>query len=90
MVVKLRKLEMFILQFTYTVDMAKNLGQPLFQDYSAIGRFIGFSVRFTWMLIGGTLSLITIIPLGIFLLIFALLPIIAIIQIPLSLLGIAS
>lgn len=80
-VVAARKVEMFLLMYTNTLDMARNLGQPMFQDYSFYGKIIGFVIRFTWMLVGGLIVAVAVIPLTVIGLIYALLPIIIPLQV---------
>lgn len=72
---------LFILEYTNTLPMAQNLFVPLFQDNTGIGRVIGFAIRITWVWFGGMASAVFILPLGIVLLVYALLPIIFIIEI---------
>ena len=57
----------FLLNMLNVPPMLKNLFQPLYQDYTRMGRIIAFPIRFTWVVIGITLEL-ALLPL--FLLVF--------------------
>ena len=86
MLYRVRRWELFLLMYTNTLPMLRNLNQPLFQDYSRIGKAIGFVIRLIWVILGGTVVLLLMIPLLALVLVYALLPILAIGQILLALL----
>jgi hypothetical protein len=85
LVIKLRKFEYTLLSATNTLDMLKNIGKPLYQDYTFVGRAIGFSIRSVWVVVGFTVFLVALIPIIIIVAAFALLPLLVIIQIALGL-----
>ena len=64
----------FVLEYTNTLSMARNLTVPLFQDNSSIGKIISLFIRATWVWIGGMVSAFLIIPLLLGLLMLVLLP----------------
>lgn len=67
------------LNLTNTLPMAKHISDPLFQDDSGIGKSFGFIIRFIWIGIGSSISVIVTVPFlifGIFLLVLPLLPLI--------------
>lgn len=47
---------MFMLQYTNTLVMAQNLGTPLFQDNTGVGKMISWVVRIIWVWGGGMVS----------------------------------
>lgn len=42
----------FLLNILNVGPMLRNLFQPLYQDYSRMGRLIAFPIRFSWVLFG--------------------------------------
>lgn len=52
MVGKVLETWIFILNILNVGPMLKNLFQPLYQDYSRMGRLIAFPIRLTWVLFG--------------------------------------
>jgi hypothetical protein len=71
----------FILEYTNTLTMARYLTVPLYQDMSRMGRLVGLVIRGTWVWFGGMLSVVLSLPLWIFLVIYAALPVIVIAEI---------
>ena len=71
----------FILEYTNTLTMARYLTVPLYQDNSRIGRVVGFVIRGTWVWFGGMASVLISIPVWVFLIIYAALPIIVLAEI---------
>lgn len=71
----------FMLNKTRSLPMAQNLFKPLYGDTSSTGILIGIPIRFFWMMGGGILSTLYIIPFVLFLLLFATLPLVPVIQI---------
>lgn len=77
------------LNSTNTLSMAKNISAPLYQDNSSLGRSLGFILRFFWIAVGSSTSLIWIIPnlvIGIFLTFMPLIPIVQLFRFILSIL----
>lgn len=68
----------FLLQYTNTLPMAQNLGKPLYQDDSGIGRLLGVVIRGGWVWIGGILSVLMAIPFSLILVVNLVLPFAAI------------
>jgi hypothetical protein len=68
----------FILIYTRTLPMIRNIYKPMFGDNDLIGRLIGFFIRFWWSLFGLIISLVYITPFVIAFIIFILLPLIPI------------
>lgn len=48
----------FLLGVLNVSPMLKNLFQPLYQDYSKMGRLIAFPIRLTWVLFGAGVGFI--------------------------------
>lgn len=61
--------------------MVRNFGRPLYGDTSPAGRLMGFFIRFWWIIFGGVISIIFIIPFIAGLLVSIVLPFIPIYQI---------
>jgi len=53
----------FVLGKLNVVPMLTNLFQPLFQDFTKVGRLIAFPIRSIWVLIGSSIQIIVTIPL---------------------------
>lgn len=68
----------FIMDSTGTISMAQNINTPMFQDESPIGRTLGKFLRVMWVWLGGMLSILLILPISLFYLIYLSLPFIAI------------
>lgn len=60
---------LFLLNLLNVPPMLKNLFQPLYQDYTKLGRIIAFPIRFTWVVFG---LLIELALLPVFLFVFVL------------------
>jgi hypothetical protein len=86
LIIGLRKIELTLLRATYTVDMIKNFNQPIYQDFSTIGRMIGFVIRGVWIIGGLIIMLVAMIPFTVVAAIYALLPFIVVSQVVLGLL----
>ncbi|MCA9379251.1 hypothetical protein KC640_02375 [Candidatus Dojkabacteria bacterium] len=80
----------FVLEYTNTLTMARNLTLPLFQDNSGIGKMLAILIRGTWVWLGGMFSAVIAIPLLILFVILVFLPLITLWQIVWGLLQILS
>jgi hypothetical protein len=80
----------FNLEYTNTLPMARNWNVPLFQDTSGAGKFISIIIRSIWVWVGG--MMVVILSLGplVALAVYALLPLLVLVQLLLSLIGIFS
>ena len=71
------------LNLTNTLPMAKHISDPLFQDDSGLGKSFGFIIRFLWIGVGSSISVVVTIPFllyGVFLLILPFVPIIQLVR----------
>ena len=48
----------FLMNMLNILPMLKNLFQPLYQDYTRMGRLIAFPIRFTWVFFGLVIELL--------------------------------
>lgn len=48
----------FIMNMLNVTPMLRNLFQPLYQDYTRMGRLIAFPIRFSWVLFGTLIGLV--------------------------------
>lgn len=63
------------------VPMLSNLFVPLYQDYSAIGRFISFMIRLVWSFFGIAIFLIVGVPILALMALYLIAPIFSIYQV---------
>lgn len=68
----------YYLHITRTLPMLQNIFYPLFGDNRWSGRFVGFFIRFWWIIIGGIITTIIMIPFVIYTVAFIALPIFSI------------
>ncbi len=52
----------FVANYTRTLPMFLNLAKPLYGDKSAAGRFMGIFIRFNWVIFGGAITALIVIP----------------------------
>jgi len=70
----------FSLAYMNVVPMLRNLFQPLYQDYSFVGRVVAFPIRLGWVVGGSLIQLVITVPVIFAFLIYLILPILPIIQ----------
>jgi hypothetical protein len=71
----------FLLEYSSTLPMARNLTVPLFQDSTGIGKLISFFIRGLWVWVGGIICVLIAIPLLAAVVVFAALPLVIIFQV---------
>ncbi|HRN86719.1 MAG TPA: hypothetical protein PKU78_02785 [Candidatus Dojkabacteria bacterium] len=69
---------MFLMNLLNVPPMLKNLFQPLYQDYTRMGRIIAFPIRLTWVLMGLFIELLLLPIILIIFIIYLILPVIPI------------
>ena len=71
----------FLLNETNALPSARNIGKPLYQDASSLGRYLGILIRLWWIATGSVISFIFIIPNVLIFIIIFLLPLVLPLQI---------
>lgn len=89
-VLSFTKRVIFLLEYTNTLTMARNLTVPLFQDNTGSGKAFAFILRGIWVWFGGMASLVMAIPNLFKMLFHFLLPIMCLFGISLNLLNLLS
>lgn len=80
----------FLLESTNTLNMARNFSVPLFQDNTGSGKAFAFILRGIWVWFGGMASLVMAIPAFLKMILHFVLPLAAIIAIPLNFINLLS
>ena len=70
-----------LLNQTNALPSARNIGKPLYQDSSSLGKFLGLVIRLWWVATGSIISSVFIIPNILIFLVIVLLPFILPLQI---------
>lgn len=76
---KVATIWLYTLSFLNVVPMLRHLFEPLYQDYTTVGRVIAFPIRLLWGVTGAVIQIFITIPLIALMLFYLALPILPII-----------
>jgi hypothetical protein len=77
----------FVLNYTNTLEMARNFTVPMYRDNSGAGKFLSILVRGTWVWFGGMMSVVMIAPAVLWWGLLTILPALSVLMVVIGLLN---